>query len=298
MLPLGEWQIDFAGVLIGHKTAVPISDVEGLGPAELRTQDVVNPADDGAFPGVDLYAPRTVRIEAGIRTPGDPAAALDKLAEIEAVAGDASVRRTAGALAQLKLRWPGRRTKVLFGRIRRGEAVSTAQVIHGWIPLDLEFTALDPRLHDDEVSGVTLPLDISHSSGGFKAPLVAPITTGIATPETRPGWVINEGSTGAWPSVRITGPVATPRILHVESGHVLDLDIVLGVGERIDIETRPGTRWVLRNGSGNAATALSGASRLDLFQIPPGRSEIRWTAADYTNTTRLTVSWRSAWTAL
>ncbi|UNO42164.1 phage tail domain-containing protein [Streptomyces sp. MST-110588] len=298
MLPLSEWQIDFGGVLIGHKTVVSISDVEGLGAAELRTQDVLNPVDDGAFPGVDLYAPRTVRIEAGIRTAGDPAAALDKLAEIEAVAANPSIRRTAGALAQLRLRWPGRGTKVLFGRIRRAEAVSTSQAIHGWIPLDLEFTALDPRLHDDEVSSVTLPLDISNTTEGFTAPIVAPITTGIATPETRPGWVINDGTTGAWPTIRISGPVTNPRILHVDSGRVLNLDVTLGVGERIDIETRPGTRWVLRNGSGNAASALSGASRLDLFQIPPGRSEIRWTATDYTNTTRLTVSWRSAWTAL
>ncbi|TLQ46079.1 phage distal tail protein [Streptomyces marianii] len=298
MLSLSEWQIDFGGVLIGHKTAVSISDVEGLGAAELRTQDVLNPADDGAFPGVDLYAPRTVRIEAGIRTAGDPAAALDKLAEIEAVAANAAIRRTAGALAQLRLRWPGRGTRVLFGRIRRAEAVSTSQAIHGWIPLDLEFTALDPRLHDDEISSVILPLDISNSTEGFTAPIVAPITTGIATPETRPGWVINEGNTGAWPSIRITGPVSNPRILHADSGRVLNLGISLGVGERIDIETRPGTRWVLRNGRGNAASALSGASRLDLFQIPPGRSEIRWSAADYTNTTRLTVSWRSAWTAL
>ncbi|MFD5425355.1 phage distal tail protein [Streptomyces sp. NPDC127084] len=297
-MALADWQIDFAGVVIGRGTVVSVADVEGLGSAELRTQDVLNPADDGAFPGVDLYAPRTVRIEAGIRTPGDPAAALDKLAEIEAVAANAKVRRRAGALAQLRLRWPGRGTKVLFGRIRRAEAVSTAQAVHGWIPLDLEFTALDPRFNDDEVSSVTLPLDISHSGGGFTAPLVAPITTGVATPDTRPGWVVADGNTAAWPSIRITGPVANPRILHVESGRVLDLDITLGVGERIDIETRPGTRWVLRNGSGNAANALSNASRLDLFQIPPGRSEIRWTAADYTNTTRLTVSWRSAWTAL
>lgn len=295
---LEEWQIDFAGVLLGRGTPVPISDVEGLGSTELRTQDVLNPADDGAFPGVDLYAPRTVRIEAGIRTPGDSAAALDKLAEIEAAAANASIRRTAGALAQMRVNWPGRRTKVLFGRIRRAEAVSTSQAIHGWIPLDLGFTALDPRLHDDQVSSVTLPLDISQSGDGFRAPLVAPVTTGIATPDTRPGWVTNDGDVGAWPSVRITGPVARPRIAHVESGRVLELDVVLGVGERIDIDTRPGTRWVLRNGSGNAASALSSASRLDLFQIPPGRTEIRWTATDYTNATRLTVTWRSAWTAL
>ncbi|MGW2611424.1 hypothetical protein ACWC4A_44895 [Streptomyces mirabilis] len=32
--------------------------------------------------------------------------------------------------------------------------------------------------------------------------------------------------------------------------------------------------------------------------IPRGISEVRWTGADYTNSTRLTVSWRDAFTAL
>ncbi|MDF9813027.1 hypothetical protein [Streptomyces sp. SPB162] len=71
MTDLSLWQIDFAGVVLGPGTPFIVSDVQGLGAAELRTQDVLNPSDDGAFPGVDLYASRSVRIEAGISTPGD-----------------------------------------------------------------------------------------------------------------------------------------------------------------------------------------------------------------------------------
>ncbi|MCZ4098305.1 phage distal tail protein [Streptomyces sp. H39-C1] len=298
MPDLSLWQIDFAGVVLGPGTPFIVSDVQGLGAAELRTQDVLNPSDDGAFPGVDLYASRSVRIEAGISTPGDAEAALNSLALLEAAADNPEIRRTAGSLAVLRLCWPGRPTRRLYGRIRRAEAVTTARVIHGWIPLDLEFTALDPSFNADTALGIILSLDSSATREGFTAPVKAPITTGVASPATRPGWVTNEGNTGAWPSLRITGPVTHPRVLHVDSGQVLDLDVSLAPGETLDIETRPGTRWVLRNGSGNAASALSSVSRLDLFQIPPGRSEIRWTASDYNNTSRLAVTWRSAWTAL
>ncbi|MGR3937060.1 phage distal tail protein [Streptomyces sp. BRA346] len=298
MPELAEWQIEVAGVLLGPGTDIPVSEVEGLGAPEFRTQDVENPVGDGAFAGVDLYGARTVRIEAGIRTPRDPGRALDFLARLQQAADDPAVRTTAGAQTVLRLRWPGRPTRRLYGRLRGVEATSTAKALHGWIPLAIEFTALDPRFHGDDASALTLPLDISNDAEGFRAPLVAPITTGTADPSTRPGWVINEGDAPAWPAVRITGPVTNPRVWHVETGRTLALSLSLGVGEYVDIDTRPGTRWVLRNGSGNAAPALSAASRLDLFTIPSGRSEIRWTASDYTNTARAALSWRSAWTAL
>ncbi len=198
----------------------------------------------------------------------------------------------------MRAKWPGRPVKRLYGRWRRVEAVTMSQAIYGWIPLALEFTVMDPCWHADESQSLTLPLDVSDDSQGFKAPVVAPITTGVSNPSQRPGWVLNSGNQGAWPTVRIDGPVTNPKVWVVETGRYLQLNTSLAVGEWIEIETRPGTRWVLRNGSGNAATALTAKSRLDLFRIPPKRSEIRWTATDYTNTCRLTLSWRDAYKAL
>ncbi|MGW1625794.1 hypothetical protein [Streptomyces sp. NPDC002172] len=89
-----------------------------------------------------------------------------------------------------------------------------------------------------------------------------------------------------------------PRIRHEDTGQVLELALSLTVGEWIDIETRPGTRWVLKNGTSSVATALSATSRLDTFTIPVGSSELWWTARDYTNATRLAVTWRAAYAAL
>ncbi|WP_405889475.1 phage tail family protein [Streptomyces sp. NBC_00133] len=293
-----DWQIEFAGILMGPGTPYLVSDVVGLGAPELRTQDVDNPVDDGAYPGVDYYGRRVVRIEASIRTPGDPAAATDALARLHEAAGVPSVRKAAGALAVLRLKWPGRDVRRLYGRVRRADAISTAQSIHGWIPLELEFNATDPRFHDDVQQSLILPLDISQNVPGFRAPLTAPITTGVSNPSARPGWLTNLGDLNAHPTLRIDGPVTNPRVWLVETGRSLELSLTLGAGEFVEIDTRPGTRWVLRNGSGNASSALSTSSRLDLFQIRPGRSELRWTATDYTNTSRLAISWRDAYTAL
>lgn len=291
------WQIDFAGVLMGPGTPYPISEISGLGTPEVRAQDVELPTEDGSFPGVDYYSSRNVTIEAGIRTPGDPQAAADALAVLDQAAADPAMRKTAGALQTLRLRWPGREnTKRLYGRVRRVEAVSMAQAVFGWIPLSLEFVATDPRWHGEPEQQVTLPLAYT-GGAGFKAPVTAPITTGVADSTERKGWVTNHGDLPAWPSLKIKGPIVNPRIWITETGRALDLSLALGNTDTLQIDTRPGTRWVLRNG-GNAAYALSTASRLDLFQVPPGTSEVRWTGADYTNSTRLTVSWRDAYTAL
>lgn len=297
MTDLAEWQIEIAGVLIGAGSDIPVSEVEGLGFPELRTQEVENPAGDGAFPGIDLYSARTIRIEAAIRTAGDPSTALDTLGRLHRAADNPAVRTDPGAQTVLRLRWPGRTTRRLYGRLRRVEAASTAKALHGWIPLDIEFAALDPRFHADEPSALTLALS-ADGLGGFRAPLVAPLTTGVAIPDERRGRLHNEGDLPAWPSIRITGPCSNPRIRHVQTGRVLELAVSLASGEYIDVETRPGTRWALRNSTGNLTPALSVASRLDTFTIPPGSSELWWTARNYTGATRLTVTWRAAYAAL
>ncbi|WP_435058525.1 phage distal tail protein [Streptomyces sp. bgisy060] len=297
MTELKEWQFEVAGILLGAATDIPVGEVEGVGVPDLRTQDVENPAGDGSFAGVDFYKPRTIRMEAGIRTPGDPGRGLDLLAQLQRAADTPAVRQSPGAETLLRMRWPGRPTRRLHGRLRRVEATSTTNAVNGWIPLDIEFTALDPRFHADDLSALTLNLS-SDGLGGLRAPLVAPLTTGVAIPDERRGWLHNEGDLPAWPSIRITGPCSNPRIRHVQTGRVLELTVSLKSGEFIDIETRPGTRWALKNGTGNLAPALSTASRLDTFAIPPGSSELWWTARNYTGATRLAVTWHDAYAAL
>ncbi|MDQ8706867.1 phage tail family protein [Streptomyces sp. LHD-70] len=274
---LRDWQIEIGStVLLGPGTPIPVAEIEGLGAPEVRPQDVDNPIGDGTLPGADYYGPRTVRIEAGIKTPGDPAAATKILSRLQHAARAEGVRTSTGKMSVLRARWPGHETRRLYGRIRRMEATSIASSVHGWIPLDIEFVAMDPLFHADAPSYLTLGLDQA----------------------ARPGRITNTGDAPAWPALRINGPVAQPKVWNTVTGQRLEVAVSLRAGEYVDLATRPGTRWALRNGATNIAGSVSPRSRLDHFTLPPGASEVAWSGDDPTATSSLTLSWRSAHTTL
>ncbi|MDX3165817.1 phage tail family protein [Streptomyces scabiei] len=294
---LKDHQHELGGVVIGTGTPVVIAAIEGLGRADVRTADIDPPNADGIWLGADYYTGRTVRIDAAIKTPGDQAAALDILAALQAVHDDPALRLTGGATTGLRLKFPGRDVRVLNGRLRKAEPDLT-RLVNGWVPLDIEFLAADPLYYGDALQHATLPLGMI-SGGGFTAPVVAPIVVNPGPGgTTRPGWIEVDGAAPTWPVLRIHGPCANPRITHVESGRVLQLNTAIEPGDWIEIDTRPTWRSVLRSNGGNAATALTAASRIDTFTLPTGVSELRWTATDPTNSARLAATWRPAWPTL
>ncbi|PZT71499.1 phage distal tail protein [Streptomyces sp. AC1-42T] len=292
---LQDYQHELGGVVIGTRTPVPIAAIEGLGRAEVRTADVEPPASDGIWLGADYYSGRTVRIDAAIRTPGEPGRALDILADLQRIHDDTKLRLTGGATTELRVKFPGRDVRVLLGRLRKCEP-DLASLVHGWIPLDLEFVAADHLYYGEDLQRTTIPLGVI-SDGGFTAPVVAPIIVNPAPGQPmRPGIIDVAGKAPTWPVLRITGPCAHPVITHVETGRRLETTATIPAGDWVEIDTRPTWRSVLRRNGGNVP--LTGTSRLDTFSLPPGRSELRWTATDPTNTARLAVSWRPAWPTL
>lgn len=296
---LTDWQYELGGVLMGADTSIQVIETTGLGRPPSRENDSDQPSMDGAFAGPDYYSTRTVQFDAAIRIPGDPAACHDVVASLQAAADATAVRLTGGATMPLRMKRPGRPVKVLNGRLRKVDP-EYARVIHGYVPIDLEFAATDPTFYADEVTTTEIPLGWL-TGGGFAAPVVAPIFVQSGTTAAdRPGWATNNGTADAWPVIRITGPVATVTITHAESGRQLSLPTLnlTSSAQWVQIDTRPGYRTVTWDNGGNASTYLSPASRIDLFSIPPGTSEMRWTAFDSTNSARLRVTWRDAYIAL
>lgn len=291
---LKDFQLEFGGVRLGHGTQVPIAEIEGLARPGVRGEMVEQPGADGAWPTPDWYQARTLRIDCGIKTPGDPAAARQLLADLQEAADDRRVRTVGGAVMPLRIKWPGSPVRVLFGRLTKLDE-SWEKAAFGWIPLDLEFAAPDPRYYADVEQREELRLGWL-SGGGFTAPVQAPIhvTSGNPTGQNRPGWVTNSGSADAHPVLTVYGPCANPVITHVDTGRQIELAVTLAAGQWARVDTRPGRLTALRDNGGPVATT----SRLDTFVLPPGRSEIRWTATDPTATARLTVAWRDAYTAL
>ncbi|WP_416520012.1 phage distal tail protein [Streptomyces achromogenes] len=297
-LELADWQYDVGGVVIGAGTNVNVIEVTGLGRPPVRDNDVDQPSMDGSFAGPDYWAARQVQFDAAIKIPGDASACYDTVAALQAATDAASVRLVGGQGMSLRIKRPGSPTKMLTVRARKLDP-EYKQAIHGYVPLDIELLAHDPTFYADQDSTTEIPLGWL-TGGGFAAPVVAPIYVQDGTVAAdRPGWVTNGGTTDTWPIIRVTGPCANVSIIHVPTGRTLALPTLnLPVGRWIEIDTRPGYRTVTWDNGGNASSYLSPSSRIDLFSLPPGDSEMRWTAFDSSNTARLHLTWRDAYTAL
>ncbi|MFF7476685.1 phage distal tail protein [Streptomyces sp. NPDC008092] len=297
-LDLDDWQYDIGGVLIGAGTSVQVIETTGLGRPPVRDNDVDQPSMDGQFAGPDYWTGRQIQFDAAVRIPGDAAACHDMIAQLQAATDPAAVRLVGGQGLTLRIKRPGRPVKSMTVRARKLDP-EFKDVIHGYVPLDLEFLAHDPTYYADTDTVTEIPLGWL-TGGGFAAPVVAPIYVQSGTTAAdRPGWVTNSGDADAWPIIRITGPCANVTVTHVASGRTLALPtLTLAAGRWVEIDTRPGYRTVTWDNGGNASSYLSPASRIDLFSLPAGTSEMRWTAFDSTNTARLRLTWRDAYIAL
>jgi hypothetical protein len=297
-LELSDWQYDIGGVLIGAGTNVQVIETTGLGRPPVRDNDVDQPSGDGSFAGPDYWAARQIQFDAAVRISGNPGACHDMVAALQAATDAAAVRLVGGQGLTMRVKRPGRVVKSLTVRARKLDP-EYKQVIHGYVPLDMEFMAHDPTFYADGDSVTEIPLGWL-TGGGFAAPVVAPIYVQNGTVAAdRPGWVTNGGDSAAWPIIRITGPCSNVTITNAASGRALALPTLsLAAGRWVELDTRPGYRTVTWDNGGNASSYLSPASRIDLFSLPPGTSEMRWTAFDSTNSARLRVTWRDAYTAL
>ncbi|MBE4761750.1 phage distal tail protein [Streptomyces caniscabiei] len=293
--PLEDNQHQLGAVLIGTGTTVPVAAIEGLGQPEVRSQDIEPPGEDGLWLGTDYYSGRTIRIDAGIKTPGSQDAALTVLAALQDDADTPAVRGSGGTTMDLRLKFPGRAARVARGRLRK-LSPDLSKSVTGWIPLDIEFQAQDHLYYADTPESTSMPLG-SLTEGGITFPLVFPFTiAGEASAIARPGYLQVEGTAPTWPVLRVNGPCANPTITHMGSGRTLTVQTSLAAGEWVELDTRPGWRTVLRENGGSAP--LTATSRIDQFVLTPGLNEIRWSATDLTLTSTLAVTWWPAYKAL
>lgn len=84
---------------------------------------------------------------------------------------------------------------------------------------------------------------------------------------------VNDGDVEAWPIWYITGPANAPIILrNLGTGNLISLNISLMAGEGLTIDTRPGSKSVIKTDGSNLYSALSTNSYL--WPIPPGESNL------------------------
>jgi len=177
---------------------------------------------------------------------------------------------------------------LLYGRPRLVEPDAT-NIAFGYAVTRCGFVALDPLIYAGSESQAVLNLPLF--TGGLTVPVTAPFTIG-ATRSQGFADITNAGTVETGLELRIDGPVSQPRVTLVSSGgspQTVTVDIVLGATQWLDIDTK--ARTVLLNGVSSRRGQASG----DWPLLPAGTHEVRYAAAEYNNTSTLTVSWRSAW---
>jgi len=107
--------------------------------------------------------------------------------------------------------------------------------------------------------------------------------------------VTNEGDAPAYPVVTIRGPGTNPVVRNVTTDQAFTVNAVLGVGDLLTIDARPGVKTVILNGA-NAYPSLTVDSELWPLIGGGNRVSVGMSGTDATNSA-VTFTWRQAWLA-
>lgn len=160
----------------------------------------------------------------------------------------------------------------------------------GWCILPaLTFKALDPYWYDH--SATLLNFSPAGGVSFFHTPFI-PVhlsPTGISSSFT----VTNNGSIECWPVWTIHGAGTNPTLTNNTTGDAITLTITLGTSDSLVIDTRPGVKTVILNGSTNKYSTLAFDS--SLFSFATGVNNIALSMTGTDSNSLLTLSYQQRW---
>ena len=109
---------------------------------------------------------------------------------------------------------------------------------------------------------------------------------------TGTGTVINAGSADSFPEFKLYGPFTSASV-SINNGGLLTINQTIPANEYVLIKTRPTEQGVWHNGQ-NVYGNLDWVNST-FPTVPPGESEIGYSANDSTSATQVICRWRSSW---
>lgn len=209
------------------------------------------------------------------------------------------IRETPGAMLPLRYNFADR-VRRIYGRPRNIAPVVNNLVMSGYMPLAVDFKAVDGFTYDDVPTGVTLlagaELDeVSvDSGGGFVFPVTFPVTT--LPPKRRQQPFVVAGDAPAYPLIRFNGPVTNPS-LRTDDWEI-GVNMTIAAGQYVEIDTRPWALTVLANGHQSVAGLLGRRQRLATTVFQPGRFNAIFRGVSPSGTATCQVQWRSTWNSI
>lgn len=293
---LEESQFEVDGYRFGRDLPIEVTTFD-VGAAELEVGDLSLPGQDGLAFGRDTRSGAELTLELSVNT-ADPDAAKAEWSELARRWDAAAVRRSPRRVVPLRIRMPGQRIVVAYGRPRDLERTSTLALVKvGRIDGVATWQCADPYFYAEGPEGgarsITLTL-VTDAGGGITWPVTWPIVWG--SQGERQDVVVNRGDSPTWPVITIHGPVAQPSIELVGTGRRLSLDTTLAYDRSITIDTRPWARSILRDDGASFAGTARGAALSD-FMLPVGQTTLAYRGTDQSGQSRCVIEWRDAFTS-
>ncbi len=260
-MALTDWQFQVDDFIFGAGTPYGVVSVTGLrGMPDLRSQATPRDGADGLFTGPDRAGGRTIEftLDLGVEAGASMTDLVDVLAAAMIPRDDVAV---------LYFREPGRATRQVLGRWRRGAPVIDQAYSLGYTRFPVQFSCDDPHIYGAvEAAIVTMPV-----GGGVTLPVTMPVvfpgTTGGAQT------IRNDGNTTSRPAVIILGPATLPRVHNLTTGEELAVFTLLNEGDTLVADARD--RTLKLNGRPCRELLMPGASWITLA---PGDNVISFAA--------------------
>lgn len=281
-MTLLDYQLSIGGLALGPGTNYIVQNVDGFGPADMRTTDVPRPRDHGEFYGLDFLPGRTVTITAVIKgsSPANVVANIDALLAVwQPISTDTSTVNV------LTYKFPGQDQRQFNGRPRRCP-IDTSRIIGNNAPIVLEYFVADPRQYS---ALNTVSVGVSSVTSGRSYPRTYPLTFGGGSSNAISA--VNAGNFSTRPTARIIGPATNPSILNSNAGQHVKFAITLGASDFLDIDFDAKT--VVLNGTASRYSTLTTDSAW--WSLAPGMTTVQFSADTSTGATALTFNWASAW---
>lgn len=286
------------GFRFGRGTLVHVANSEISSP-EIRSDDVAMARGDGIMMGRDYYGGLTITFDINIKTRlndnGETAKALHRAMAQSWFTEDTGLgasRLTPGEYSELYLT-DSDRTLVTYGRPREYQP-TRGRTRAGWIPVTCSFRTITHKFYEAEWQHGSITSAPS-SSTGLVPPFIFPIST--FSTQVLDDFLFVDGNTETWLLTKVFGPISSPKIVVTNYYNIeTSSDFNLKAGEWLEIDPRPWSRKVMKNGTIPVAGKFTANSRrLSQQTLPPGVHRVTLQGIDPTGTARLETSWRNAW---
>jgi phage-related protein len=243
-----------------------VTNLEGLGDADIRDSREVNPADHGETPFSSYYGGRTITISGKIR-----AHTIHKLRDM--------IQGLRSAFQDISKEYP---LRFVTGDTSRDVVIYCKKIQ----PINIPETQTDFRLMRD----FQVALRASNPRFMSWKERYIPLTAGATLPLSTD--VLNLGNSNAQPRFQIIGPITNPVITNTTTGKVIALNTTITVGNTWTVDV--GKKTITDQNGVNRFSALDITT--DWVELIPGTNTIQLTGSGHTaGQTQLFIFNRDVW---